>query len=135
MSWSTELFCNIHFNRDTFNFKYQVENKIDQVTEEIRTCEDDLKTLGFMTEPNKFFDKGDGDIANQLSVRIEENLELLQEYYVQKYKLELLLENWDNCHNDKGLAIDPPEGVEWDTAYLYGDFVKSIKHPDDNHIF
>ena len=27
MSWSTELFCNISYNRETFNSKYEVEDK------------------------------------------------------------------------------------------------------------
>ena len=35
MGWSTELFCNISYNRKTFNSKIEVEDEISDLTYEI----------------------------------------------------------------------------------------------------
>lgn len=86
-----------------------------------------------MTEPNKFCPEG-YDPINWVSAEYNDNIGLIEEYTIELYKLNLLLENWDACHNKEGLAIDPPENIHWDIAFLSGDFIKSIKHPN-NSIF
>lgn len=135
MSWSTELFCNVSYNRETFNSKYEVLNKLDEINKCIDTCKKTLRDLALITEPNKFFSNdSDSDLYYQITKEVEDNIELLDEYFTEKYKLSLLLENWDNCHNKDGLAIDPPEDIDWNTAYLNGDFVRSVKYPTDESI-
>ena len=135
MSWSTELFCNISYNRETFNSKYEVEDKLNTVNKYINDCKKVLRDLAIMTEPNKFFnDNPDSDLYNQITINFEDTIELLEEYYIEKYKLLLLLDNWENCHNKEGLAIYPPDNIDWNTAYLHGDFVKSTKYPTDKDL-
>lgn len=135
MSWSTELFCNISYNRETFNSKYEVEDKLNTVNRYINDCKKVLRDLAIMTEPNKFFnDNPDSDPYNQITINFENTIELLEEYYIEKYKLLLLLDNWENCHNKEGLAIYPPDNIDWNTAYLHGDFVKSTKYPTDKDL-
>ena len=135
MSWSTELFCNISYNRETFNSKYEVEDKLNTVNKYINDCKKTLRDLAIMTEPNKFFnDNPDSDPYNQITINFEDTIELLEEYYIEKYKLLLLLDNWENCHNKEGLAIYPPDNIDWNTAYLHGDFVKSTKYPTDKDL-
>ena len=135
MAWSTELFCNISYNRETFNSKYEVEDKLNTVNKYINDCKKVLRDLAIMTEPNKFFnDNPDSDPYNQITINFEDTIELLEEYYIEKYKLLLLLDNWENCHNKEGLAIYPPDNIDWNTAYLHGDFVKSTKYPTDKDL-
>lgn len=135
MSWSTELFCNISYNRETFNSKYEVEDKLNTVNKYINDCKKVLRDLAIMTEPNKFFnDNPDSDPYNQITINFEDTIELLEEYYIEKYKLLLLLDNWENCHNKEGLAIYPPDNIDWNTAYLHGDFVKSTKYTTDKDL-
>lgn len=135
MAWSTELFCNISYNRETFNSKYEVEDKLDTVNKCIDGCKKTLRDLAIMTEPNKFFnDDPDSNPYYQITKEVEDHIELLEEYYIEKYKLSLLLENWENCHNKEGLAIYPPDNIDWRTAYLHGDFVKSTKYPSDKDL-
>lgn len=135
MSWSTELFCNISFNRKTYNTKYEVETDLEELDKNIENCKRELRDLAIMTEPEKFYDKEDYTSPYDfVSRNLEENLELLEEFHVEKWKLEILLNNWDKCHNKEGLAIDPPNEISWDTAYLHGDFVNSVKYPDPNKI-
>ena len=130
MGWSTELFCNIHFNRQTYNSKYEVESQLEEVNNWITTLKEKLRDLAIMTEPRKYCDEETQNpyyfVVNQFQDCITE----LEDSIIEKYKLELLLDNWDDCHNKEGLAINPPDGFRYDTAFLSGDFVKTIKYPD-----
>lgn len=128
MSFATELFCNITFNRTTFNDKWEVKDKIEDLDRSIKSSEDRLKDLALMTEPNKLLTKEDDEgYIYVISREVKDNLELLEEYYIERYKLELLLDNWEECHTKKGLAIYPPKNVIY-KSYLCGDFVNSTKY-------
>lgn len=131
MAWSTELFCSISFNRETFNSRYEVECKIEEVEKCLQLAKDSLFNLAIMTEPQKFCPE-DLDPLSWVQCEFRENMELIEDYIVELSNLKLLLDNWDNCHNEEGLAIYPPDNIEWDTAYLCGDFVNSDKYPDAN---
>lgn len=135
MSWSTELFCNVSFNRETFDSRGEVEDRISELDRNIETCKKVIRDMALMTEPSKFISK-DSDESPYYFVteQVEDNLELLEEYTVERWKLSLLLENWNNCHNEEGLAIYPPDGVNGDTAYLHGDFVRSTKYPTNESL-
>lgn len=135
MGWSTNLFCNIIFNKETFNSRCEVEAKIEELNNLIDFVKDRVKSFVIITEPNKMLGEEERkDPLFYLSKTIKEDLEELEDYIIEKWKLEMLLENWDACHNKEGLAIDPPENIHWDIAFLSGDFIKSIKHPN-NSIF
>lgn len=134
MSWSTELFCNIHFNRQTYNSKYDVEIQLEEVNNWIITLKDKLRDLAIMTEPRKYCDEETENPYYFVINQFQDCMNDLEDSIVEKYKLELLLYNWDACHNKEGLAIDPPEGIHYDTAFLSGDFVKSIKYPNNKSL-
>lgn len=135
MGWSTELFCNITFNKETFNSRYEVETRIDELNNLIDFIKDRIKSFVIMTEPNKMLSEEERkDPLFHLSKTIKEDLEELEDYIIEKWKLEILLENWDSCHNENGLAINPPDEIIWKTAFLDGDFVKTIKYPNANDI-
>lgn len=136
MGWSTELFCNISYNRQTFNSRYEVEDALEDVNKSIDRIQAELRDLALMTEPEKLLvtkrDDDDSSIYWQIKRTVEDDLEMLREDVVERYKLNILLEEWDRCHHkDTGLAKYPPENCDWDKAYLCGDFVKSDKYPGD----
>lgn len=131
MSYSTELFCNISFNKETFNTKYEVQNRIDELERIIKYIKEYIKNMVMITEPKKFIDD-EYDPIVYLTNECERQFEELEEYTIELYKLGILLNEWDNCHNEEGLAIYPPENINWDTAYLHGDFVNSTKYPNIN---
>lgn len=133
MGWSTELFCNITFNRDTFNTKFEVQNKIDETKTYLQNAKDHLRDLLMMTEPGKFCPEN-YDPLIWMRNEFQDSMDLIEEYSVELYKLNLLLSNWDACHEESGLAISPPEGIGWQTAFLDGDFVKTTKCPNANDI-
>ncbi len=131
MGWSTELFCNISFNKETFNDEYLVEDRINELNKMIDHCKSELRDLVMITEPQKFLDISEGsNIMLELNSMVRDNFELLEEYYIERYKLSLLLDNWKECHDENGLAIEPPEGITWKTAFLDGDFIATNKHPN-----
>lgn len=132
MGWSTNLFCNISFNKETFNSKFEVEDKIIETKQYIQTCKSILRDLVIITEPNKMFNPiEDESIYYRITDEFESQFNLLKDYYIELYKLELLLDNWDNCHNKNGLAINSPNNIKWDTAYLNGDFIHTVENPDN----
>lgn len=135
MGWSTELFCNVSYNRETFNSRGEVEDKISELDKNIESCKKAIRDMALMTEPSKFMSKDNDESPYYFVIeQVEDNLELLEEYIVERWKLSLLIENWNNCHNEEGLAIYPPNGVNWDTAYLHGDFVHSTKYPTNKDL-
>lgn len=103
MSWETRLFTSIEFNRATYNDKYDVESDLD--------------------ESNPYL-----EITNEY----EQQLDFLKELLIKKYKLCILLNEWDNCHDINGLAINPPDIIKYNTAYLDGDFIKTVSNPNKN---
>ena len=133
MGWSTKLFCNISFNRETFNSKIKVQDKIEEIETYIQNAKDHLRDLLMMTEPGKFCPEN-YDPLIWMHNEFQDSIDLIEEYLVELYKLNLLLSNWDSCHDESGLAINPPDEITWETAFLDGDFVKTIKYPNANDI-
>ena len=84
MGWSTELFCNISFNRKTFNSKYEVEDELEATKRCLETAKSRLRNIAMITEPKKFCDD-DGDPICWLDNEITDQLELIEEYTVDIY--------------------------------------------------
>lgn len=124
MAWYTDLFCCVEFYKETYNTKEEVESELDEAIESIKNAKTHLRDLVFITEPKKFCDE-DEDPNFYLSNNYDDWMEILEESIVKKYKLELLLENWNACHNEKGLAIHGPKDITYETAFLRGTNIKS----------
>ena len=135
MGWQTDLFCNITFNRETFNSLSSVEDKIAELNDYIRYNTGVLRAYALMTEPDKLLSLAeDEDPLDRINRTVDETLEELEMAYIERWKLEMLRENWSRCHTKEGLAINPPKGAEWPNAYLDGDFINSVTHPNGNHL-
>lgn len=131
MGWGSTLYTSLYFNRETFNNKYQVQAKIDELNSSIDMNKAELRDLALMTEPDKMLrydDMEEGQSPADLVVsRFNSCVEILEEDIAQREGLLLLLEKWDDCHDkETGLAIPPPDDWKWDAAYFDGDFVKTV---------
>lgn len=143
MGWETTLLTHIRFSHKTYDAKYQVEDDIATLDRSIKMCEQKLRDLAMMTEPDKML-KVIGDDNNETSgfnayELIDDYLcdlfDILHEDIVERAKLLLLLEEWDKCHDkETGLAINEPDNIDWDSSFLDGDFVKSVKTPNADDI-
>lgn len=131
MGWGSTLYTSLYFSKDTFNSKYEVQSKIDELNGSIEMNKSELRDLALMTEPDKMlrYDGMDEGLTATDLVRNNFNscMEILEEDIAQRESLLLLLEKWDECHDkETGLAIPPPDDWKWDTAYFDGDFVKTV---------
>ena len=131
MAWYTDLFCRIDFSDKSYNDLCEVEDDLDTAMRLIKTVEDELFGLVMMTEPNKMLSKSieedECDAMDILRARFNQCMESLEEYCLDRDKLDLLVYNWKNCPNDQGLAIAPPDEMDWDDCYMDGDFIKTVK--------
>ena len=123
MSWSTDLFCPIEFNRKSYRHISEVENDLDDVRRLIKATERRIHDLAIMTEPQKMFPAEEEDVLAAVSLEVDRQLEELHEYIVDAWKLETLIEYWPKCHTVDGRPIAPPEAVGWDDAYISGDYL------------
>ena len=130
MSFSTELFCRITFIRATYNDLSDVEEEIEAAKRAISNVKREIESLVFMTEPDKMFKAEEGEnVFDIITERLNQCFEILTESSDELFKLEHLKANWDACHDAKtGLAIPLPEGIDFDAAYLDGDYVRTIKN-------
>jgi hypothetical protein len=128
MSWYTNLFCNIEFSRETFNSIHDVYDRIEENEKYIEIAKNKLRTLAYITEPNKFCPSEEDPII-WIENEMESAIETIEESNVELYKLHKLIDNWNKCHNEEGLAIDKPKDLHYDTAYISGDFINTASDP------
>lgn len=130
MSFSTDLFCGITFNRATYNDLSDVEEEIEAAKRAISNVKREIESLVFMTEPDKMFKAEEGEnVFDIISERLQQCFEILTESSEELFKLEYLRDNWDACHDkETGLAIPLPENIDFDAAYLDGDYVRTTKN-------
>lgn len=106
MSWGTNLRANIEFDRCTFTHKSEVEEALEF---ESMNANDILWDI---IRQN----------VNLDSLELRELTEQLEQAFVDKYKLKLLLENWDKCHASDGTPVHSDE--PWTkNPEIWGDFI------------
>lgn len=125
MSFETSLFCRITFNRKTYNSIYDVESDIEDIKDSINNIKNNILSLVLITEPKKYCTE-DEDTISYMTKRVKDNLDNLEELYLELNDLYHLKDNWEDCHNDKGLAIPLPDNIDYDSAFLEGDFIRTI---------
>ena len=132
MSQSTKLYTRIVFIAKTYNGKHEVERDLEFVHKQIENTRRNILILSLMTEPAKFAPQ-DMNPADYVTRNCDELLNYLQELYVDEYKLSKLLAEWDVCHNEKGIGINPPDDQRY-RVYIAGDFVITEKYPSNEAI-
>lgn len=129
MGWGTYLVTSMYFSRDTFKNKHQVEEELKSVRNKITSYKDRLKSLAIMTEPQKFCPE-DCSPLEWIEDQINDIFTELEWEYTKDYKLTMLLDAWDKCHDNDGNAIVPPKPFKvWDMDFCGGDFIKEV-YPD-----
>lgn len=129
MSTETELFCSIFFVGANYTYLWEVEREISELEKNCEKCKQELRDLVMMTEPQKYFTASEenGSVYEQVTERIEQITESMEGWVSKLHDLYYLRDNWEYCHDKKsGLAIPPPENISSNTAYYYGDYVKTV---------
>ena len=134
MSIQTDLFCRLSFFGATYNSLEEVERGIREASEAIQEAKSEIRDLVMMTEPQKMLSVDSGDnVYDTVVERLNQCFETIINANDELFKLEHLKANWDTCHDkNTGLAIPLPECIDYDAAFLEGDFVKSLKPINDD---
>ena len=123
--FSTELFTSISFNRETYDAKYKIEEALDEVRKGAEYCKTRLHQLATMTDPRKFCTEEEDPLI-WLTNEVDSAITDLEDYTKDIYKLELLLECFDEAYDkEKKCFKKLPEGVHWDSSFISGDFIKT----------
>lgn len=132
MSQSTRLFTTISFAGKTYNSINEVRVELQDIETRINELKSNLRVLAYMTEPNKMKPE-DATVSEYLDANVNYLYTEFEDLFVKRYKLEMLLEEWDKCHNKDGLGINPPDDVKY-KAFIDGDFVYTEKHPTNESL-
>lgn len=135
MGWETTLYTSLHFNRKTYEYKYEVEGDIDELTKSINRCRQELRDLATMTDPDKMLrSSADAEYTNAydlITYRFDEIIEIYEEDLIERAKLQKLLDEWDVCHDkNTNLAIGRPKNIKYSDSFLDGDYIKTVEQPD-----
>lgn len=106
MSWSTNLRTNIRFDGCTFTRRSEVEKALEFKNRNVTDILWDIIRQNTTLESSK----------------LRELTRYLEQAFIDKYKLKLLLENWDRCHTPDGAPIhsDEPWAKE---PEIWGNFI------------
>ena len=124
MSYSTDLWCCISFLRKTYKTKEDVQEDLDETRSNIRAAKETITKLVYMTEPNKFFKASGGEsVLDIVAEELQSAFDSLEEAQIEECRLTILLDEWENCHDENGKAIQPPDNIDCMTAFLSGDYL------------
>ena len=125
MSYSTDLWCCISFLRKTYKTKEDVQEDLDEARSNIRAAKETITKLVYMTEPNKFFKASGGEsVLDIVAEELQSAFDSLEEAQIEECRLTILLDEWENCHDENGKAIQPPDNIDCMTAFISGDYIK-----------
>lgn len=125
MSYSTDLWCCISFLRKTYKTKEDVQEDLDEARNNIRAAKETITKLVYMTEPNKFFKESGGEsVLDIVAEELQSAFDSLEEAQIEECRLTILLDEWENCHDENGKAIQPPDNIDCMTAYINGDYIE-----------
>ena len=133
MGFGTTIYCGIYLNRKCFENREQIEDELEKTRKIQATAKQQLYALACMTEPQKFCNEEQRPqdyIDSEFATWIEEYSELTNELY----DLELLLDNWDKAtvvKDRKTYARRWPEGLEYGSAFVCGDYLPDEDEKDD----
>ena len=132
MSQSTRLFTTINFAGKTYNSLNEVRIELQDIEIRINDLKSNLRVIAYMTEPNKMKPE-DATASEYLDANVNYLYTEFEELFVKRYKLEMLLDEWDKCHNNEGLGINPPDEIKY-RSFIDGDFVYTEKHPTNESL-
>lgn len=156
MSQATVLYTRIRYSHKTYNDIRDVEEDLERAKASLEMSKATISKLCIMTEPSKFC--GEENPMFWVDREYNEALENIEEMSVEIYKLEKLIDEWDQSHDENGLAIpimaptnefDKYHGTLYKPAlseedlrkfsygqrsFVDGDYVKTIHEPDGTRL-
>lgn len=132
MSQSTKLFTTINYAGKTYNSLNDVRVELQDIESRINELKSNLRVLVYMTEPNKMKPEA-ASVSEYLDANVNYLYSEFEELFIKRYKLEMLVEEWDKCHTNDGLGINPPDDVKY-KSFIDGDFVYTVQYPTNESL-
>ena len=101
MTWGIEFKSDIYLSRQSYLSKGDVEDKIEELSDNITDCESKLKMYAIATPKDIVSTEDSENIAYYLSNEINELLEEYRELIINRFKLDRYLDYL----NDGGIII------------------------------
>lgn len=123
MGWGTSLIHEDYFNKETFKYKSEVEEALKEEREYYERTKQSILALCYMTEPQKMLQQQeDMSIMDSIKYLTEDLFKEFENSSIRIYRLEVLLLEWDSCHNEDGSPKLPPEDLN--VPFIFGDFIQ-----------
>lgn len=98
MGWCTEISNVIHFNRETYNSQYDVQDAIEEEESIIKNSREELLMYA-MAHPTDLIIKDcegrDFDVVGSVKNQVANSLEAYEDSLINRYKLQTLLDHWE----------------------------------------
>mgnify|MGYP001298660873 CR=1 FL=1 len=95
MSWGIEFQTDIYLSRQEYKTKYEVEDRIKELSNDITDCESKLKMYAIATPKDIVHAENAEDIFDYINQEVLTLLEWYEELIIDRFKLNLYLEYLD----------------------------------------
>ena len=119
MGWQTNVITQLEFNRETYNSPYVVLDEIRGKEKVIQNITEELSVMVTARPEDLLLHNEDMDLLG-LQRTVKDKLEVLEECFIEKYKLEWLRENFDLRDGD---FIENPDRKEAVKKWLIDNYI------------
>ena len=119
MGWETNVITQISFNKETYNSIYKVEEEIDFCNKRIQDIVNKLMIYSTSRPQDILLNRGEATLVT-IQREVEEMIELLEEYFVERSDLEALKNNFKCVDGD---YIDNPNRKENVKKWLIDNYI------------
>ena len=128
MGWETNVITQIVFNKETYDSIYKVEEEIDFCNRRIQEIGNKLMIYSTSRPEDILLNKKEDTIEN-IQENVRDMIYLLQEYFVKRYALEALKNNFKCVDGD---YIDNPDRKKNIKKWLIDNYILDKEDINEN---
>ena len=128
MGWETNVITQIVFNKETYDSIYKVEEEIDFCNRRIQEIGNKLMIYSTSRPEDILLNKKEDTIEN-IQEDVRDMIYLLQEYFVKRYALEVLKNNFKCVDGD---YIDNPDRKKNIKNWLIDNYILDKEDINEN---
>ena len=128
MGWETNVITQIVFNKETYDSIYKVEEEIDFCNRRIQEIGNKLMIYSTSRPEDILLNKKEDTIEN-IQEDVRDMIYLLQEYFVKRYALEALKNNFKCIDGD---YIDNPDRKKNIKTWLIDNYILDKEDINEN---
>ena len=128
MGWETNVITQIVFNKETYDSIYKVEEEIDFCNKRIQDIVNKLMIYSTSRPEDILLNKKEDTIEN-IQEDVRDMIYLLQEYFVKRYALEALKNNFECVDGD---YIDNPDRKKNIKNWLIDNYILDKEDINEN---